>query len=101
LYKTYEEPEFDKEGNYISKRLKKGPIINPDNEDGTIDQADQDLQDEQDMLDELKQEMELPEGTLVTNLFIPTMVVCSKIDLIENGERDIKEGLERNLDFIQ
>jgi hypothetical protein len=53
------------------------------------------------MLDELKQEMELPEGTLVTNLFIPTMVVCSKIDLIENGERDIKEGLERNLDFIQ
>ena len=52
------------------------------------------------MLDDLKKEMELPEGTLVTNLFVPSMVVCSKIDLIENGEKDVKEGLERNLDFI-
>lgn len=25
MYKTYEEPEFDKEGNYISKKVKKAP----------------------------------------------------------------------------
>ena len=45
--------------------------------------------------------MDLPEGCLVTNLFIPTAVVCTKIDLIEHGEKDIKELLERNLDYIQ
>jgi hypothetical protein len=53
------------------------------------------------MIDDLKKEMDLPPGTLVTNLFIPCMVVCTKIDLIENGERDVKDALERNLDFIQ
>jgi hypothetical protein len=44
--------------------------------------------------------MELPEGVLVTNLFVPCMVVCSKVDLIEHGEQEIKNLLERNLDFI-
>jgi hypothetical protein len=53
------------------------------------------------LLEDLKREMKLPEGTLVTNLFIPTMVVCSKIDLVEHGEKDVKEVLERNLDYIQ
>jgi len=27
-------------------------------------------------------EMDLPEGVLVTNLFVPCMVLCSKVDLI-------------------
>ena len=45
--------------------------------------------------------MELPEGTLVTNLFIPLMIVCSKMDLIEHGEKELKQILESNLDFIQ
>jgi dynein light intermediate chain 1 len=53
------------------------------------------------MMEDLKREIDLPEGTLVTNLFVPCMVVCSKIDLIEHGERDVKEALERNLDYIQ
>lgn len=53
------------------------------------------------MLEDLKREMDLPEGTLVNNLFIPSMIVCSKIDLIEHGEKDVKDGLERNLDYIQ
>ena len=53
------------------------------------------------MMDELRDQMELPEGTLVTNLFIPLMIVCSKMDLIEHGDKDLKQILEQNLDFIQ
>lgn len=30
LYKTYEEPEFDKDGKYISKKIKKAPKLNAD-----------------------------------------------------------------------
>lgn len=45
--------------------------------------------------------MELPEGTLVTNMFIPIMVVCSKVDLIQHGDPMLKQMLENNLDFIQ
>ena len=55
---------------------------------------------DQDELDELRNEMELPEGVLVTNIFIPSAIVCSKTDLIEHGEKDIKNILERNLDYI-
>jgi len=33
-------------------------------------------------MEDLRKEMELPEGTLVTNPFIPVAVVCSKIDII-------------------
>ena len=46
------------------------------------------------MIDDLRNEMELPEGTLVTNIFIPLMVVCSKMDLVEHGEKDLKSLLE-------
>ena len=55
---------------------------------------------DQDEMDDIRNEMELPEGVLVTNIFIPSAVVCSKTDLIEHGEKDIKNILERNLDFI-
>jgi hypothetical protein len=41
------------------------------------------IADDLDMVEDLRKEMELPEGVLVTNLFIPVTVVCSKIDLIE------------------
>lgn len=51
-------------------------------------------------MDDLRREMALPEGTLVTNLFIPTAIICSKVDLIEQGDKDVKEALERNLDYI-
>jgi dynein light intermediate chain 1 len=54
-----------------------------------------------DLMADIRKEMELPEGVLVTNLFVPCMVLCSKVDLIEHGEKDIKDVLERNLDFIQ
>jgi hypothetical protein len=46
--------------------------------------------EEQDMMDDLRKEMDLPEGTLVTNVFVPCAVLCSKVDLIAHGERDIK-----------
>jgi len=52
-------------------------------------------------MEELKREIELPEGTLITNLFIPTAVVCSKVDLIQHGDKDVKETLEKNLEYIQ
>jgi hypothetical protein len=52
------------------------------------------------MMEDLRKEMDLPEGVLVTNLFIPCAVVCSKVDLIEHGEKDIKILLERNIDYI-
>jgi hypothetical protein len=52
------------------------------------------------MMDDLRKEIELPEGVLVTNVFIPCCVVCSKVDLIEHGEKDIKTTLEQNIDFI-
>lgn len=55
---------------------------------------------DQDEMDDIRNEMELPEGVLVTNIFIPSAVVCSKTDLIEHGEKDIKNIMERNLDFI-
>lgn len=46
------------------------------------------------MMDELRKEMVIGDGILVTNLFIPLMVVCSKTDLIEHGDNTIKNILE-------
>ena len=46
------------------------------------------------MMDDLRKEMELPAGVLVTNVFVPLMIVCSKTDLIEHGDRDLKSVLE-------
>jgi len=65
-----------------------------------IEEIDINVLEEQEMMDDLRKEIELPEGVLVTNLFIPCAVVCSKVDLIEHGEKDIKILLERNLDYI-
>ena len=42
------------------------------------------------MMDDLRKQIDLPEGVLVTNIFIPSAVVCSKVDLIEHGENEIK-----------
>jgi len=42
FYKTYEEPEFDKDGKYISKKIKKAPIINTEG----LMHADSELQEE-------------------------------------------------------
>ena len=53
------------------------------------------------MMDDLRKEMELPEGILVTNLNIPVSIVCSKVDLIEHGEKQLKHILEKNIDYIQ
>ena len=46
------------------------------------------------MMDDLRKQIDLPEGVLVTNIFIPSIVVCSKVDLIEHGEKEIKQTLE-------
>lgn len=102
LYKTYEEPEFDKDGKFINKKPKKKMQQNPDmDESKNLDEFDISIAEEQDMIDDLRKEMELSEGTLETNLFIPTAIVCTKVDLIEHGESVIKSILEKNLDFIQ
>ena len=107
LYKTYEEPEFDKEGKLIKKKLAKKMAKqqkeegddSKDNENSRLDDFDVSLADDLDMVEDLRKEMDLPDGVLVTNLFIPVTVVCSKIDLIER--QDMKNILETNLDFIQ
>ena len=52
-------------------------------------------------MDDLRKQIELPEGVLVTNIFIPSAIVCSKVDLIEHGDKEIKQTLEQNIDFIQ
>ena len=106
LYKIYEEPEFDKDGKFINKKPKK-KLQQSDMDDSRagdiskIEEFDVNIQDDQDMIDDLRKEMELPEGTLETNLFIPTAIVCTKVDLVEHGEKEIKGILEKNLDFIQ
>ena len=69
--------------------------------DAKLDDIDISLMEDQEMMDDLRKEMELPEGILVTNVFIPLMIVCSKTDLIEHGDRDLKSLLEQNLDFMQ
>jgi len=103
--KTYEEPEFDKDGKFISKRVTKAAqIIEQKHVEREIDVLDFSVRDDHDLMDELRNEMELPEGCLITNLFIPTAVICTKVDLIEHGDnkdREIKDILERNLDYIQ
>lgn len=102
LCKTYEEPEFDANGKFISKRIKKQAKKTEDefgNENSDVDEVDVHVVD-QDEMDDIRNEMDLPEGVLVTNIFIPSAIVCSKTDLIEHGEKDIKNILERNLDFI-
>jgi dynein light intermediate chain 1 len=106
LYKTYEEPEFDKDGKLILKKMKNVNLNKTDVDDSRgdipkLEEFDTSLMEDQDMMNDLRKEMELPEGTLVTNLFIPTAVVCSKTDLIEQGDKEIKGMLEKNLELIQ
>ena len=65
-----------------------------------LEDIDVSLLEDEEMREELRKEEELPEGTLVTNLFIPVSIVCSKTDLIEHGDKEIKSILEKNLDYI-
>jgi hypothetical protein len=105
MYKLYEEPEFDKDGKFINKKPKKKlQNIDEDSRPGDmskLEEFDISIQEDQEIIDDLRKEMELPEGTLETNLFIPTAIVCTKVDLIEHGDKEIKSILEKNLDFIQ
>ena len=106
LYKTYEEPEFDADGKLIMKKMKSININKGDANDSRgdisrVEEFDSTLIEDQDMINDLQREIELPEGTLVTNLFIPIFVVCSKTDLIEHGDKEIKGTLEKNLELIQ
>ncbi len=107
MYKLYEEPEFDKDGKFINKKPKK-KLLDDDEDDSRAEDTSKNLEEfdisvmheDQDVIDDLRKEMELPEGTLETNLFIPTAIVCTKVDLIEHGDKEIKSILEKNLDFI-
>jgi hypothetical protein len=91
LYKTYKEPELDKDGKLMNKKIRK--FKDPENIVGS-DEIDTSIIDDQEMMDDLRKDMELPEGVLVTNIFIPCCVVCSKVDLIEHGDKEIKTTLE-------
>ena len=101
MCKTYEEPEFDPNGKFISKKIKKQAekqnLEDINEMDVNIEHFDDEELDRQNIL----KEMDLPEGVLVTNIFVPCMVLCSKVDLIEHGEKDIKHILEKYLDYIQ
>mmetsp|Transcript_9677 Transcript_9677/g.14725 ORF Transcript_9677/g.14725 Transcript_9677/m.14725 type:complete len:324 (+) Transcript_9677:273-1244(+) len=101
LFKTYEEPELDSEGKLIVKKIKNKNFDDSRAGGDKLEDFDTSMMEDQEMIDNLKKEMDLPDGTLVTNLFIPVSVVISKVDLIEHGEREIKGTLEKNLDFIQ
>jgi hypothetical protein len=104
----YEEPEFDKDGKFINKKPKKKLQNISEMDDSRAGDISKNLEEfdisviheDQDVIDDLRKEMELPEGTLETNLFIPTAIVCTKVDLIEHGDKEIKSILEKNLDFI-
>ena len=98
LHKTFEEPQFDKDGQFIPKQKK---LVLTEAQQQDIEDIEVAVNEDQELMDELRAEMELPEGTLTTNLFIPVAVVCSKIDLIEHGDKDVKSLLEINLDYIQ
>lgn len=50
-------------------------------------------------MEELKNQLPLPEGVLKSNLGIPIIIACHKVDLISRGER--AQFLEQNIDFIQ
>lgn len=88
LYKTYKEPELDKDGKLINKKIRKLNKI--ENSDMNVENIDTSIIDDQEMMDDLRKEIDLPEGVLVTNIFIPCAVVCSKVDLIEHGDKEIK-----------
>ena len=95
-FKNYQEPEFDQNGRFIPKRKNLQKQINENN----IDQVDIDVMEDQAMMDDLRKEMSLPEDTLVTNLFIHTAVICSKVDLVQQGEKGVRDVLEQNIDYI-
>ena len=107
MYKTYEEPELDKEGKLLNKKMKKklnraqlnmsaqnNSMDDSMSRDAKLDEIDVSLMEDQEMMEDLRKEMELPEGILVTNMFVPLMIICSKTDLIEHGDRDLKNLLE-------
>lgn len=90
LYKTYKEPELDKDGKLINKKIRRMKKDADDTLNKSGVDMDQSIQDDIEMMDDLRKQIELPEGVLVTNIFIPSAVVCSKVDLIEHGEKEIK-----------
>lgn len=90
LYKTYKEPELDKDGKLINKKIRRMKKDADDTLNKSGVDMDQSIHDDMEMMDDLRKQIELPEGVLVTNIFIPSAVVCSKVDLIEHGEKEIK-----------
>lgn len=52
-----------------------------------------------DELDNLKEDLPLPDGVLKVNLGIPIIIVCTRAELLLHGDR--ATFLEKNIDFIQ
>lgn len=54
--------------------------------------------DQANNLDDLKSKIPLQEGVLKVNLGIPIIIVCTKTDLINHGDK--VQQLQTNIDFI-
>ena len=55
LFKTYQEPEFDKNGKFIPKKIRKAYVNNDEDKDEQdIAEADIQIAEDQDIIDELR-----------------------------------------------
>lgn len=80
-WKTYEEPQFDDQGNFLKKRKIEGKDnnMNKDNSE----------EEDQPVEEDVRMEIPLPEGCLKVNLGIPIIVICSKVDLLQHGDKKL------------
>ena len=77
---TYEEPQFDDNGNLIKQRKDKQLKTQ-----ASMNNADDDANDMSD--EDVRLDMDLPEGVLSVNLGIPIIIVCNKIDVLQQGAK--------------
>lgn len=87
-WKMYEEPQLDEQGHLIKKRKIESKDTNKENSE----------EEDQAVEEDVRMEIPLPEGCLKVNLGIPIIVICSKVDLLQHGDKKVL--LEQNLDFI-
>lgn len=75
---------MDENGKLLAKLNKEQKAEKALNNGGDMDN---DLDDDEDNLNDLKNQLPLPEGVLQVNLGIPIIVVCSKADLLVRGDK--------------
>ena len=80
-WKTYEEPQLDDQGYLIKKRKIEGKDSNMN--------KDNSEEEDQPVEEDVRMEIPLPEGCLKVNLGIPIIVICSKVDLVQHGDKKL------------